>query len=421
MLSGISSYNGGFLADLNQTEARLAQDQQQLSSGIRVSQASDDPSAVSSILDYQEEIDRVSQAQTNLSTAAGTASAADTALQSASTLLDQLVSIGSQGASTTVSASTQTSLSNQVQQIAQLMVGVANTTAQGQYVFGASGATTQPYSFNWSDPKGVTSPTPVTASTNVLRDAAGNQLVPSMTAQQIFDAQNPDGTSATGNVFQAIYDLGTALGRPNSASFGAGNTVNLNSASNLLAGGATQTYTFQIGAQTVASTVTGNTGGISGAEALSQLNSTLSAYGITASTDSNGALQFSGASAFSVSDGGPSTGNGVSNETAGTNVASTASVTVTQTAVANAVQEIQNAVTQIGQVTTTYGYTENWIQNAQNDASDRLVTLKTGLSAVQDTDVAATATQLTSDNTALEVSMSAHASLTNKSLFSYLG
>lgn len=418
MLSGIDSYNGSFLTALDNTQNQVAQLQQQITSGVRVSQASDDPSAVSSIIDYQEEIDRVTQVQTNMNTASTTASSADTALQSAASLLDQLVSIGSEGASSTTSATARANLATQVQQIAQEMVGLANTTSNGQYVFGSDGSTTQPYTFDWSSPKGVVQNS-ATSNTSILRDASGNQITPNMTAQQIFDVQNPDGTSATGNVFQAIYDLGTALAQPNSVSFGSGNTVDLNSASNLLAGNASQTYTFQVdengSTQTVSATVTGTASGISGATALSQLNSTLGAYGITAGTDSNGALQFTGANSFTVSDGGPSSGNGVSNETPGASIASA------QTDVANATQEIQNAVTQIGTVTTTYGNTEDWIQNAKTDASDRLVTLQTGLSNIKNTDVASAATQLTTDNTALEASMSAHASLSNKSLFSYLG
>lgn len=418
MLSGLDAYNGSFLAALDNTQNQIAQVQQQITSGIRVSQASDDPSAVSSIIDYQEEINRVTQVQTNLNTASTTASSADTALQSAASLLDQLVSIGSEGASSTTSASTNANLATQVQQIAQEMVGLANTTSNGQYVFGSDGATTQPYTFDWSSQKGVVQNS-TTGNTTILRDASGNEITPNMTAQQIFDVQNPDGSSATGNVFQAVYDLGTALAQPNTASFGASNTVDLNSATNLLAGSGSQTYTFQLDVngspQTVSATVTGTASGISGATALSQLNSTLSAYGITARMDSNGALQFTGATSFTVSDGGPSSGNGVSNETGGTNIAST------PTAIANATQEIQNAVTQIGTVTTTYGNTEDWIQNAQTDASDRLANLQTGLSNIKDTDVAAAATQLTTDNTALEASMSAHATLSNKSLFSYLG
>jgi len=307
MLSGINAFNGSFLANLNQTQSRITQDQQQISSGIRVSQASDDPSAVSSILDYQAEISRVTQMQSNMNSAATTAAATDSALQNASTLLDQLVSIGSQGSNSTTSATTQASLANQVQQIAQQFVSLANTSSQGQYVFGSDGAATQPYTFNWASPKGVVQNS-TTASTGVLRDAGGNQIVAGTTAQQVFDPQNPDGTSATGNVFQAVYDLGTALALPNN-----------------------------------------------------------------------------------------------------------------QTAIAAATQEVKNAVTHLGQSTTANGNTEKWIQTAKSDAADRLVGLQQGLSAVRDTNVAAVAVQLTTDNTALQASLSAHASLSSKSLFSFLG
>jgi flagellar hook-associated protein 3 FlgL len=307
MLSGINAFNGSFLADLNQTEARITQDQKQISSGVRVSQASDDPAAVSSIVNYQQEISRVTQVQKNMNTASSTASAADSALQSASSLLDQLVSIGAQGSSATTSAATQASLASRVQEIAQQFVSLANTSSDGKYIFGGDSATTQPYTFDWTQPKGVVQNS-TAGSTGVLTDAGGNQIVAGMTAQQIFDAQNPDGTSATGNVFQAVYDLGTALALPNN-----------------------------------------------------------------------------------------------------------------QAAIVTATQEIKDAVTHIGQVTTTYGNTENWIQSATADASDRLVGLQQGLSAVRDTDVAAVAVQLTTDNAALQASMSAHATLSNKSLFSFLG
>lgn len=309
MLSGINAFNAGFLANVNQTEARIAQDQKQISSGIRVSQASDDPSSVSSILDYQEEIGRVTQVQSNLNTAATNASAADSALQSTSTLLDQLVTLGSQGSNSTISATAQTALASQVQQIAQQLVGLANTTSQGQYIFGGDNATAAPYTYTGTAPKGVIQNS-TAGSTGVITDAGGNTTVAGMTAQQIFDVQSPGPpvTSAPGNVFQAVYDLGAALAIPNN-----------------------------------------------------------------------------------------------------------------QANIAAATAEVKQAVSQIGQATAANGNTEQWIKSAQTDAANRLVTLQQGLSSVRDTDVASVAIQLTTDNSALQASMSAHATLSNKSLFSYLG
>lgn len=306
MLSGINGFDNAFLANLNQTEARISRDDQQMSSGLRVSQASDDPTAVSSIVNYQAEISRVTQVQTNLNGAASKTQAADAALQSTSTLLDQLISLGAQGASGTATATSQGVIATQVQQIAQQLVGAANTTYNGKYLFAADNSSTAPYSYDPTSPKGVIQNS-TALSSSILRDASGNSIVSAMTAQQVFDVQNPDGTSATGNVFQAVNDLTTAL----------------------------------------------------------QANDT--------------------------------------------------------TGIATAVQAIKDAAAHINQVTASYGNTENWITSAQADAADRLVSLQSGLSNIQDADVAAVATQLTRDQMADQAALQAHASLSTKSLFSYLG
>jgi flagellin-like hook-associated protein FlgL len=45
----------------------------------------------------------------------------------------------------------------------------------------------------------------------------GTSFAVAKTAQQIFDAQNPDGTPATGNVFAAVQNLMTALNNNDTA------------------------------------------------------------------------------------------------------------------------------------------------------------------------------------------------------------
>ncbi len=306
MISGIDASNGSFLADLNQIESRISQSNKQISSGIRVNEASDDPAAIAPILEYQNQIDQITQVQTNLTLANNDAQTADGALQNASSLLNQLVSIAAEGANATGTANTRSVLGQQVQQIEQQLVSVANTTVQGRYIFGGDASGTQPYTFDWTSPEGVVQNN-AAANTGVITDAGGSSIIPGMTAQQIFDARNAGGAPASGNVFQAVYSLGQAL---------------------------------------------------------------------------------------------------LSNDQPGT---------------ANAVSAVKNAATQVEQATAYYGNTETWIQQANQDASQRLTTLQQSLSNVRDTDVAAAATQLTTDQTALQAALSAHASLGNKSLFSYLG
>ena len=210
MISGIYADNGNFLADLSLLENRISQVNKQISSGIRVNQASDDPSAVAPILAYQGQISQIKQVQTNLNSAQTEAQTADGALQTASTLMDQLVSLGAEGASSTSSPSARAVLGQQVQSIEQQLVAVANTSIGGTYIFGGDNSSTAPYTFSWTSPEGViASGTPTNTAT--LRDADGNEIVPRLTAQQIFDVQSPPGTPAPGNIFQAAFALGTAL------------------------------------------------------------------------------------------------------------------------------------------------------------------------------------------------------------------
>jgi flagellin len=95
-----------------------------------------------------------------------------------------------------------------------------------------------------------------------------------------------------------------------------GNSVDLsNTATSFLAGSKSQTFTFNVmsngTAQSITATLSGGANGISGSTAVSDLNSDLSNYGITASIGSDGGLQFSGATAFTASVAAASGGNAV--------------------------------------------------------------------------------------------------------------
>jgi flagellar hook-associated protein 3 FlgL len=417
MLSGLSGFNSGFLADLNATENRISQLNKQITSGVRVNQASDDPGAIASIIETQSDLDHTTQVQTNLQQASTVAASADGALASASSLLDQLRSLAAQGANSTATAATRTTLNQQVQAIEQQLVAIANTQVEGRYIFGGDDPNTQPYTFqpgtfstpakNLNDPaalfdkgtpatdsesfrvtymdtlgavqnatvsiaatatgisgstfvsqlntaltaNGVTGVTAqigasgtlqltgnnlvsvihtltpgvtqgvaanndsltgviqnnTAANTTTISNAAGSSILPGMTAQQIFDARNPDGTPAAGNIFQAVYALGQAL-----------------------------LSDYQPGIQATA-------------------------------------------------------------------------------------LALPASVAQLGQATTSYGNTQSWLAQATGDASSKLVNLHQVLGSLRDTDVAQAATDLTLAQTAMQAALAAHGSLNIKSLFDYIG
>src|SRR4051794_24296726 len=117
MIAGLEANDAAFLADLSNLENRITQVNKQITSGTRVAEASDDPSAVAPIIAYQGQIDHINQIQTNLNQVQTEAQTADGALQTASTLISQLISLGARGASTTSSAGDRQALGLQVQQI----------------------------------------------------------------------------------------------------------------------------------------------------------------------------------------------------------------------------------------------------------------------------------------------------------------
>jgi flagellar hook-associated protein 3 FlgL len=210
MLSGIAASNTNFLNNLNADEARISKDNQEISSGVRVNVASDDPTAVIPLVDDQNQIAGINQTITNLDQQQTVLQTADGALQTASSLLNQLISLGTEGATSTSSAASRASLGEQVQEIQQQLVALANTSVNGQYVFGGDSPYNQPYTYKWSASEGVVSGGSPT-NTQTTEGLDGASIVAGQTAGQIFDAKLPGGSPDPGNVFQAVYQLGTAL------------------------------------------------------------------------------------------------------------------------------------------------------------------------------------------------------------------
>jgi flagellar hook-associated protein 3 FlgL len=184
--------------------------QRQLSSGLRVGQASDNPSAVPSILETQSDIARNNQAQTNLNQVKAELQSGDSSLGQAVALIEKAIALAAQGGSN-LNTNTQTAdLALQVQGIQAQLVNISNTNVNGHFIFSGDASQQAAYALDSTQPDGVRQLAPA-QSTLAIDDADGNALWRPMTAQQIFDARNAGGTAAPGNVFAAVNSLLTAL------------------------------------------------------------------------------------------------------------------------------------------------------------------------------------------------------------------
>ncbi len=405
MMAGLQAYNGMFLADLSNLESRISTVNNQISSGIRVNQASDDPAAVAPIIAYQSEIASINQVQTNLSTTQTEAQTADGALESASTLLDQLVTLGANGASSTATAADRQTFGQQVQDVEQQLVALANTSVNGQYIFGGDNPTVAPYTYNWGATSGATANVATPSSTASISDSNGNQIVPRLTAQSIFDLQvSPGGGPAAGNIFQAAFDLGQAL-----------LSNNLTGATSTSLATVTNPATSNIDpSSSFTLTVNGTNYSIPGP--ISTLNGLATAIngsgaGVTASAVNVGTAA---APDYRLNLQSP---NGAPDSI---KLSDANNVSLLST-ISAGIDEVKAGATQLSQATTSYGDIQTWIQQATSSATSKLNDIQAALSSIRDADVATDATQLTLDQTAMQASLAAHGNMNTKSLFDYLG
>jgi flagellar hook-associated protein 3 FlgL len=231
MISLLQGSSALFIANLGQIQQQMAEANQQVSSGLKIAVPSDDPDQIGSLLQLRSDLASSTQIQTNLTLAGTDADAADNALSSSIQLMDQAVSLATEGANATTTAAGQQSIAQEVQGIQQQMVANSNTNVQGHFIFSGDDDGTQAYTFDITATATNSVDQGSTAtSTRQIQDPQGGSFAASLTAQQIFDDRNPDNTYANDNVFQALNNLHNALVGGNSATIGA-TITNLQAAS----------------------------------------------------------------------------------------------------------------------------------------------------------------------------------------------
>jgi flagellar hook-associated protein 3 FlgL len=210
MFPNINPASNLFLANLQIIQNRMSTDEQQLTSGLRVNVASDAPDQISEILQTRAQIAGVQQTQQNLSTVSPLVDSGESAIQQAIQLLDTATTLATGAASTTTTAAQRLDSAPQVQGILEQLVSLSQTAVAGNYVFSGDQSTQPTYSVNLANGNGVnqlTQPGPP----GQIDDANGIGFSTGLTAQQVFDDRNPNGSYAPDNVFAAVNGLLAAL------------------------------------------------------------------------------------------------------------------------------------------------------------------------------------------------------------------
>jgi flagellar hook-associated protein 3 FlgL len=203
------------LADMQQSQVSLNTALQQVSTGKRVTQPSDDPYASAAMVQNTIETGDVDQYTQNASTVLSNIQSADSALSSVVSSLTQAISLGTEGANGTNSTANLQAIATQVQGLLTSVVGQANTSVAGSYLFGGT-STTTPYTADPSSPTGYT----YNGNNDINSVAIGDQtsVQVNIPGSQIF-------SNSSNNVLASLSNLVTALKSGNSTDIGNATTA----------------------------------------------------------------------------------------------------------------------------------------------------------------------------------------------------
>jgi flagellar hook-associated protein 3 FlgL len=388
----------GFQTDaLEQMEAldtALAKTQSELSTGLQIQTAADNPAGMAQVNQLNVELSASQQYVTNGNAASTNLKLEEQALTDGTNILQSAQDLAVQANNSALTASERQDIATQLTQLLQQLVGVSNSTdSNGNYLFGGYANTTQPFAQS--------------GNSVIYSGASGVNQIQIGSDQSV--SAGDTGSSVFMNVPAGNGTFTTAAGSANTgtASIDAGTVTNPSA-------WVPDTYTISFTSPTQYQIT--NSGGTV----------------VSSGTYTSGsAIAFDGVQVTLT--GAPATGDQFTVAAAGTaSVFSTLSGLVSTltsttlnsaqltTQIGTALQQLQGAVAHMGDVQASVGSRVNVITSAQSSAQTQQTNLQSSVSSLQDVDYAAAVTQLNTEEVSLQAAQESYASLAKLSLFNYL-
>jgi flagellar hook-associated protein 3 FlgL len=385
-----------FLASINALESGINQTQNQMSSGLQFTTASQNPTAAGSVNNYNQALAQSRQYGTNATSAQTNLSTEDNALAQVQTQLQALRTLALEANSGTLTNSNRSAIATQAVQIQNSLLALANTqNGNGEYIFGGFAAQTQPFTLS--------------AAGATYNGDQGQRQVQIAAGQTVADGDN----GAT--VFNQIKTgNGTFTVAPTAGNSGSG-IVGATTVSNPAAyDGGTYSITFAAGGayQVTEGATVVTTGSYTdgGTIAFNGVQVTLS--GQPAAGDSFSLAPSTNQSVFTTVQ------NLVSALQSGvTSAASSASL---NNSINAAINNIDQALSQSSNVRATVGGRLNSITTQQSVATSQQSQLQQSISTLQSLDFAKAITTLDQQNTTLSAALQAFTLTQGLSLFKFL-
>ncbi len=220
------------LFDLNGTTNRLAQLQNQLSTGKQITRPEDDPFGTGRALSLRDELSDTQQFQRNINDGVAWLQQSDSALGNANDVMSRVRTLVVQAGNGTNDPNSLKAIQTEISQLKESLREQANTTIDGRYVFSGTQTKTQPFPAPGNSFVGNTNPVQrqigqgqtvaVSQDSTAVFGANGNNVF------DLLDRIQSDLTSgSTANLSgQDLTDIDTAMDRLQSGRSNVGATQN---------------------------------------------------------------------------------------------------------------------------------------------------------------------------------------------------
>ncbi|UJZ88072.1 flagellar hook-associated protein FlgL [Heyndrickxia coagulans] len=146
-----------FLNNLNTSYSKLAKYQEQLSSVKKINKLSDDPLSAMKGISYRRTVAQVKQYEDNFAEASIWIESTNDALDEANQVLQRVRELTVEGATDTQTPTDRQSIADEVEQLRDQLVNIANTKVKDKYIFNGTSTTEKPISGDISTFDGSTS------------------------------------------------------------------------------------------------------------------------------------------------------------------------------------------------------------------------------------------------------------------------
>jgi flagellar hook-associated protein 3 FlgL len=383
------------MEQMQELQAGLAQSQTDLSTGKKLHSAADDPAAMAQVNQLNVQLSASQQYVTNGNSASSALQLEEQALSDATNVLQSARDLAVQANNPALSAAQRSDIAAQLTQQLQSLVGIGNRVdGNGNQLFGGLASTTIPFaqSVNAVFYSGSTTVSQVQIGPN-QRISAGD------TGATVF--MNIPAGNGTFTTSGALSNTGTGsigVGTVATPSAWVPDTYTISFTNST-------TYTVTNGAGTVVQS--GNNFADGDAIAFNGIQVPIT--GTPATGDTFTVATAGNASAFS-------TLQGLVTTLMSTNL----SPAQRASQIGGALQQIDNAITNMSNVSASAGARVNAITSSQDAAQTLQINLTTAVSQLSDIDYAATVTQLSTLELSLKAAQASYASIAQLSLFNFL-